>query len=179
MIGTFRCPRFTIACSDGKIFLYARSPVAPKKTSASEWKLAMNVTPSSSFRVEQQYGWRIEIRVAEEVDGAVHAGQRNGPHVTLETLLHLNSLMKCDCRRSDRVRGGCLRPFASWLPEPNTTYMRVLVRFSKCVRRKSSNPSCVSTAQYHVVWLQRVLQFCDHIEHAFGPFLLSSPLKGG
>ena len=32
-----RCPRLIIACSDGKIFLYARSPVAPKKTSASEW----------------------------------------------------------------------------------------------------------------------------------------------
>ena len=27
--------------SDGKIFLYARSPVAPKKTSASEWALVM------------------------------------------------------------------------------------------------------------------------------------------
>src|SRR5579871_5390225 len=29
-------PRFIIACSAGKIFLYARSPVAPKNTSASE-----------------------------------------------------------------------------------------------------------------------------------------------
>jgi hypothetical protein len=31
-----RWPRFTIACSAGKIFLYARSPVAPKNTRASE-----------------------------------------------------------------------------------------------------------------------------------------------
>src|SRR5499426_2133222 len=38
MTGTFRCPRWTIACRAGKIFLYARSPVAPKKTSASEWE---------------------------------------------------------------------------------------------------------------------------------------------
>src|SRR5690242_9936163 len=27
-----------MACSAGKIFLYARSPVAPKKTRASEWE---------------------------------------------------------------------------------------------------------------------------------------------
>src|SRR5215471_660793 len=38
MTGTFKCPRLTIACSAGKIFLYARSPVAPKKTRASEWE---------------------------------------------------------------------------------------------------------------------------------------------
>src|SRR5882762_3828120 len=36
MTGTFRCPRLTIAWSAGKIFLWARSPVAPKKTSASD-----------------------------------------------------------------------------------------------------------------------------------------------
>src|SRR5262249_21286563 len=34
--GTFSRPRRTIPCSAGKIFLYARSPVAPKKTRASE-----------------------------------------------------------------------------------------------------------------------------------------------
>ena len=39
MTGTSRWPRLTIACSDGKIFLYARSPVAPKNTRASEWGL--------------------------------------------------------------------------------------------------------------------------------------------
>src|ERR1700751_3844670 len=38
MTGTLRWPRFTIACSAGKIFLYARSPVAPKKTRASDWE---------------------------------------------------------------------------------------------------------------------------------------------
>src|SRR5262245_64733431 len=37
MTGTLRWPRLIIACKDGKIFLWARSPVAPKKTSASEW----------------------------------------------------------------------------------------------------------------------------------------------
>src|SRR5256714_14840744 len=36
MTGTSSRPCCTIACNDGKIFLYARSPVAPKKTSASE-----------------------------------------------------------------------------------------------------------------------------------------------
>src|SRR5215475_2412668 len=34
--GMFRLPRFAIACKAGKIFLYARSPVAPKNTRASE-----------------------------------------------------------------------------------------------------------------------------------------------
>src|SRR4029453_18844493 len=38
MTGTVRCPRLTIACRAGKIFLYARSPVAPKKTRASAWE---------------------------------------------------------------------------------------------------------------------------------------------
>src|SRR4029453_3293121 len=37
MTGTLRWPRLIMACNDGKIFLWARSPVAPKKTSASEW----------------------------------------------------------------------------------------------------------------------------------------------
>ena len=36
MTGTSRSPRLAIAWSEGKIFLYARSPVAPKNTSASE-----------------------------------------------------------------------------------------------------------------------------------------------
>ena len=36
MTGTLRSPRAAIDCSAGKIFLNARSPVAPKKTSASE-----------------------------------------------------------------------------------------------------------------------------------------------
>src|SRR5262249_30152275 len=34
--GMFRLPRLIIACKAGKIFLYARSPVAPKNTRASE-----------------------------------------------------------------------------------------------------------------------------------------------
>src|SRR4030095_14324999 len=41
MTGTLRWPRFTIVCNDGKIFLWARSPVAPKKTSASDWDAFM------------------------------------------------------------------------------------------------------------------------------------------
>ena len=36
MIGTSRCPRRIIAWSAGKIFLNARSPVAPRKTNASD-----------------------------------------------------------------------------------------------------------------------------------------------
>src|SRR5262252_8418781 len=36
MTGMSRWPRWIIACKAGKIFLYARSPVAPKNTRASE-----------------------------------------------------------------------------------------------------------------------------------------------
>src|SRR5689334_4289329 len=43
MTGTSSVPRLTMLCRVGKIFLYARSPVAPKNTSASEW------TPPSVF----------------------------------------------------------------------------------------------------------------------------------
>ena len=32
MTGTLKCPRRPIACSEGKIFLKAKFPVAPKKT---------------------------------------------------------------------------------------------------------------------------------------------------
>src|SRR5215510_8320387 len=49
MTGVFKWPRFAMACSDGKIFLYARSPVAPKNTSASEWGLL--IMGSSALRL--------------------------------------------------------------------------------------------------------------------------------
>src|SRR3954471_21638063 len=35
-IGKFNTPRLAMRCKAGKIFLYARSPVAPKKDSASD-----------------------------------------------------------------------------------------------------------------------------------------------
>jgi hypothetical protein len=37
MTGTLRCPRPAIACSEGKIFLKAKFPLAPKKPKASKW----------------------------------------------------------------------------------------------------------------------------------------------
>src|SRR5512133_3029457 len=37
MTGTVSAPRFTMAYRAGKIILYARSPVIPKSTSASDW----------------------------------------------------------------------------------------------------------------------------------------------
>src|SRR5215831_9660925 len=49
MTGIARWPRLTIACSAGKIFLYARSPVAPKKTSASEWEPSITSSSCSGF----------------------------------------------------------------------------------------------------------------------------------
>ena len=44
MTGTSSWPRLAMACSAGKIFLYARSPVAPKNTSASERVSAIAVS---------------------------------------------------------------------------------------------------------------------------------------
>src|SRR2546430_7199676 len=49
MTGTLRCPRCTIACSAGKIFLYARSPVAPKKTRASAWETCIASSSCGGF----------------------------------------------------------------------------------------------------------------------------------
>ena len=36
MTGTLRFPRWIMCCKDGKICLYAKSPVAPKNTRASD-----------------------------------------------------------------------------------------------------------------------------------------------
>src|ERR1017187_8558729 len=47
MTGTLRCPRFTIACSAGKIFFFERSPVAPKKTRASDEAAGISPSPRS------------------------------------------------------------------------------------------------------------------------------------
>src|SRR5262249_18191640 len=49
MTGTLRCPRLTIACSAGKIFLYARSPVASKKTRASAWEPCIAFSSCGGF----------------------------------------------------------------------------------------------------------------------------------
>ena len=49
MTDTLRFPRLTIACNDGKIFLYARSPVAPKKTRASESEIRYGQNPRFSI----------------------------------------------------------------------------------------------------------------------------------
>ena len=43
--GNVQVLSLTIVWRDGKIFLYAKSPVAPKKTSASEWELVRNISP--------------------------------------------------------------------------------------------------------------------------------------
>src|SRR4030095_11947419 len=48
MIGMFRFPRSTSACNAGKIFLKARSPVAPKKTKASELSMFIQSSYASS-----------------------------------------------------------------------------------------------------------------------------------
>src|ERR1039458_6991376 len=49
MTGTSRCPRLIMACRAGNIFLYARSPVAPKKTSASEYVFDKVVSSGHSW----------------------------------------------------------------------------------------------------------------------------------
>ena len=50
MTGTLRSPRLAIACSAGKIFLYARSPVAPKNTSASECVSPISIPVLSTLK---------------------------------------------------------------------------------------------------------------------------------
>ena len=61
MTGTFRSPRFAIAYSAGKIILWARSPVTPKSTSASECEAVMQSPPSAAaaFSTWPPNAWRI------------------------------------------------------------------------------------------------------------------------
>src|SRR6266487_1521637 len=53
MISISRWPRWTIACSAGKICLYARSPVAPKKTNASDCRELINACSPSRLAVRE------------------------------------------------------------------------------------------------------------------------------
>src|SRR5712692_4436172 len=84
MTGTSRCPRRAIACSAGKIFLYARSPVAPKKTSASEWEASIAFSSCGGFfqvsaelvaqRREQFIG---EICLAARAETLIQGGRQD------------------------------------------------------------------------------------------------------
>jgi hypothetical protein len=54
--GDFEMSSFDHRLQRRKVFLYARSPMAPKKTSASEWELVINFV---SFR--QVNGLQIQV----------------------------------------------------------------------------------------------------------------------
>src|SRR5262249_20425715 len=83
--GTLRWPRRTIPCSAGKIFLYARSPVAPKKTRASELDAFMidslfrgfSDMPADPKPLGQQHFAR-ETRPAARAEGLIERGGKNG-----------------------------------------------------------------------------------------------------
>src|SRR5213594_1983427 len=91
MTGMLRCPRFCSAHSAGKIFLYARSPVAPKKTSASEWVsfIVRSVAAGWSFagrlfvmaaEAEAHRGQDLvlEVRLAARGKARVERGREHG-----------------------------------------------------------------------------------------------------
>src|SRR5688572_1412462 len=95
-IGTVSRPRRTRPWSAGKIFLYARSPVAPKKTRASEGVVSIGHPPSAGPRKVVAAGERREARAnrregaaAERGTDRMAAGERRGergadPRVALE-----------------------------------------------------------------------------------------------
>src|SRR5215471_21144375 len=98
MTGTLRCPRLTIACRAGKIFLYARSPVAPKKTRASAWEPCI---ASSSWGGLFQMSTELVTHGREQFIGEICLAARAEPLV--------------QSRRQDRrghglVNGGLDRP---------------------------------------------------------------------
>ena len=87
MTGTSSVPRRIIACSAGKIFLNARSPVAPRKTNASDRSAAMgrgllHVTAERQAHRRQQPV--LKIRVAARCKPRE---QRRGEHVHGHRLL--------------------------------------------------------------------------------------------
>src|SRR5262245_63161630 len=81
MTGMSSEPRRIIACNAGKIFLWARSPVAPKKTSASEWsamglaRLFLEVTAETE--PHRRLDLLREVRFAARREAAV---QRRAQH---------------------------------------------------------------------------------------------------
>src|SRR4029450_4939921 len=98
MTGTLRWPRLIIACSDGKIFLCARSPVAPKKTSASEWGTFI---ASSSFGGFFQMSAELITHGREQLVGKICLAAR------AKTLIQRGCQ---DVSRHPLVEGGLDRP---------------------------------------------------------------------
>src|SRR4029453_17150528 len=98
MTGTLRWPRLIIACKDGKIFLCARSPVAPKKTSASEW---------GTFIMSSSLGGFFQVP-AELV---AHRGEQLVGKICLATRAKTLIQRSCqDVSRHTLVDGGLYRP---------------------------------------------------------------------
>src|SRR5262245_39139469 len=79
--GMSSVPRRTIACSAGKICLYARSPVAPKNTKASECS-AMALPLLLEVPAEPQSHRRLDllsiVRLAARGEAAVERGAEHG-----------------------------------------------------------------------------------------------------
>src|SRR5262245_31470336 len=79
--GMSSVPRRTIACRAGKICLYARSPVAPKKTSASDCS-AMRLALLLEMSAEPQSHRRLDllrvVGLAARGEAAVERGAQHG-----------------------------------------------------------------------------------------------------
>src|SRR4030095_1373098 len=98
MTGTLRWPRLIIACKDGKIFLCARSPVAPKKTSASEW---------GTFIMSSSLGGFFQVPAAL----VAHRGEQLVGKICLATRAKTLIQRSCqDMSRHTLVDGGLDRP---------------------------------------------------------------------
>src|SRR5262245_45221771 len=79
--GMSSVPRRTIACSAGKIFLYARSPVAPKNTSASDCSaigLALLLEVSAEPQPHRRLDFLRVVRLSARGEAAVERGAQHG-----------------------------------------------------------------------------------------------------
>src|SRR5262245_5504361 len=91
MTGTLRWPRLIMACNDGKIFLWARSPVAPKKTNASEWgAFILSSSLCGFFQMPAKLITHRREQLVDEIRLATRAEtliQRCGQHVSRHSLV--------------------------------------------------------------------------------------------
>ena len=77
MTGMLRWPRLIIAWSVEKIFLWARSPVAPKKTSASEFVFVMRAPWNGRFLGSDQQRALVTACLARRIGGDARSRLRS------------------------------------------------------------------------------------------------------
>src|SRR5262249_24912206 len=170
--GTFRWPRRAIPCSAGKIFLYARSPVAPKKTRASELDAFMIDSLSCGFF---QMSTELETHRREQLVLIVRLAART------EALIERGGEHR---HRHRLVDGGLDRPASfSGVGNPACKLLQVGI-FHQCRGRQVEQPGChdAAAAPYFsdVAQVEVILVVLGITEGSrFGIHLMAAPAHAG